>query len=159
MIWFLLIIIGVSAGVLVTNGIAMVLAVVGLLPRVIGKSQTQDRVMLYENMIIAGTVFGGTSSVIKEVSRGIRWLFTSVSDSIIREILENAGLIIFGLFAGMFVGCLALAIAEMLNSIPILARRIGFRHGIGLAVTSMAFGKLVGSLLYFLNEALQSPCL
>ena len=39
-----------------------------------------------------------------------------------------------GLFAGMFVGCLALAIAEMLDSIPILTRRVSFRHGIGLAM-------------------------
>lgn len=27
---------------------------------------------------------------------------------------------IFGFFAGIFVGCLALAIAEMLNTIPVL---------------------------------------
>ena len=54
-----------------------------------------------------------------------------------------------GLFAGIFVGCLALAIAEMLDSIPILTRRIGFRHGLGLMVISIAMGKAVGSLLYF----------
>lgn len=34
---------------------------------------------------------------------------------------------VFGLFSGMFIGCLALAIAEMLDSIPIL--REGFRSG------------------------------
>ncbi len=59
---------------------------------------------------------------------------------------------VFGLFAGMFVGCLALAIAEMLDSIPILTRRISFRHGLGLAIVSMAAGKLCGSLLYFWTQ-------
>ena len=49
----------------------------------------------------------------------------------------------------MFVGCLAFAIAEMLNSIPIFARRIGFRHGLGVAICFAALGKLTGSLLYF----------
>ena len=44
---------------------------------------------------------------------------------------------------------MALAIAEMLDSIPILTRRIGFRHGLGLMVISIAMGKAVGSLLYF----------
>ena len=44
---------------------------------------------------------------------------------------------------------MALAIAEMLDSIPILTRRIGFRHGLGLMVLSIAMGKAVGSLLYF----------
>ena len=58
----------------------------------------------------------------------------------------------FGLFCGMFVGCLALAIAEMLDSIPIFTRRISFRHGIGLVVLSMAAAKLCGSLFYFGKE-------
>ncbi len=57
--------------------------------------------------------------------------------------------IVFGLFAGIFVGCLALAIAEMLNTIPIFARRIGFRHGLGIAMLAVAFGKLMGSIIYF----------
>ena len=52
----------------------------------------------------------------------------------------------------MFVVCLALAIAEMLDSIPILTRRISFRHGLGLAVLAMAAGKLLGSLIYFWTE-------
>ena len=47
------------------------------------------------------------------------------------------------------MGCLALAVAEMLDSIPIFTRRIGFRHGIGSVVICIAIGKLCGSLLYF----------
>ena len=58
-------------------------------------------------------------------------------------------LLVFGVFAGIFVGCLALAIAEMLNTIPIFARRIGFRHGLGIAILAVALGKFVGSLIYF----------
>ena len=59
---------------------------------------------------------------------------------------------VFGLFAGMFIGCLALAIAEMLDSIPIFARRISFRHGLGGAILGMAAGKICGSLFYFATE-------
>ena len=59
---------------------------------------------------------------------------------------------VFGLFAGMFIGCLALAIAEMLDSIPIFARRISFRHGLGWAILGMAAGKICGSLFYFATE-------
>ena len=55
-----------------------------------------------------------------------------------------------GFFAGMFVGCLALAIAEMLDSVPIFARRIGFRKGLGIAITAAALGKAAGSLIYFM---------
>jgi stage V sporulation protein AB len=60
--------------------------------------------------------------------------------------------LMYGLFGGMFIGCLALSIAEMLDSIPIFARRISFRHGIGLVVLSVALGKLGGSLYYFWVE-------
>ena len=56
---------------------------------------------------------------------------------------------IAGLFIGMFVGCLALAIAEMLDSIPIFARRTSFRHGLGTAVLAGAVGKLVGSFYFW----------
>ncbi|MDE5866342.1 MAG: stage V sporulation protein AB, partial [Lachnospiraceae bacterium] len=47
---------------------------------------------------------------------------------------------------------LALAIAEMLNTIPIFSRRIGFRHGLGIAILAVALGKLVGSLIYFSQQ-------
>jgi stage V sporulation protein AB len=55
----------------------------------------------------------------------------------------------FGGFSGIFNGCLAFAIAEMLDSIPIFARRCGFKKGLSLAVSAAALGKLAGSLLYF----------
>ena len=41
------------------------------------------------------------------------------------------------------------AIAEMLDSIPIFARRIAFRQGLGVAVLAVAAGKVAGSLVYF----------
>ena len=66
--------------------------------------------------------------------------------------IRNGILSVFGLFSGMFIGCLALAIAEMLDSIPIFSRRISFRHGLGVAITCMAIGKLMGSLFYFMSD-------
>ena len=49
-------------------------------------------------------------------------------------------------------GCLALAFAAMLDSLPIFARRISFRHGLGGAILGMAAGKICGSLFYFATE-------
>ena len=72
--------------------------------------------------------------------------------AVIRDIYPYVGilfLVIYGVFAGIFVGCLALAIAEMLDSIPIFARRMKFRHGIGIVILCMAIGKTIGSLIYF----------
>lgn len=138
---------GFSFGVMVAGGVFTVLFVVGLIPRFAGKTDTARHEMFYEECIIAGSVAGCLFSVFQfpyKIGQYMQklpmWAYQS---------LTVLALVIIGVFSGMFVGCLALAIAEMLDSIPILARRIGFRHGLGIVVLAIAVGKLVGSLLYF----------
>ncbi len=141
----LLILAGASYGLLAAAGVFTVLAAVGLVPRFAGKTHTGDRVFLYEEAVVAGTIVGGAASLFGDAWTGKGPVGTFAAA------LGVSFLAVFGLFCGMFVGCLALAIAEMLDSIPILARRVFLRHGIGLAILSMAIGKLVGSLYYFAN--------
>lgn len=141
---------GICFGILTAAGVFTVLSAVSLVPRFIGKTHSAKEIRLYENMIIYGTTIGGIFSVAgDELKLGnfflgklgvpeVLWMTTAY-------IILAAG----GLFSGMLVGCLALAIAEMLDSIPIFTRRISFRHGLGLVVFCMAIGKLVGSLFYF----------
>lgn len=132
---------GLSAGLLISCGMFTVLFVIGLIPRFAGKTHTGSKVIWYEESVIWGTLVGGIFSVFYE------------NLDIFKVLGENGKIFCLsfsGFFAGIFVGCLALAIGEMLNTIPIFSRRIGYRHGLGLAVTSMAFGKLAGSLYYFL---------
>lgn len=155
---------GVTSGLLVSAGVFTVLLAVGLVPRFAGKTHTADKILLYESGILWGAVLGGFVSVIPVFENTGGWLRTTIgelpesygfSPEVTRILLDGADvagilfLILAGFFMGMFVGCLALAIAEMLNSIPIFARRIGFRHGLGIAVLFVALGKLAGSLFYF----------
>lgn len=132
------------------GGVFTVLLAVGLIPRFAGKTHTGKKVLIYENMVILGTLAGNILSVFDW--NGQFCAFTIMQNGIFRQIwgiLAQVLLICFGLFAGIFVGSLAMAIAEMLDSIPIFARRIGFRHGLGIAVIAMALGKMAGSLFYF----------
>lgn len=148
-----LIILGSSYGLLAAAGVFTVLAAVGLVPRFAGRTHTAKKVLLYEEMVIFGTLFGSFISVFPEYclpGAGLAACFPQ-SPSLL-SLAGNGFQLLFGLFSGTFIGCLALAIAEMLDSIPILTRRISFRHGIGLAVLGMAAGKLCGSLLYFFTE-------
>lgn len=148
-----LVIFGGSFGLLAAAGVFTVLVAVGLVPRFAGKTHTAGKVCLYEEMVIFGTIVGCFLSVFPEYSQ---------AGAFLRGFFPQAGVCwtflgylsqgIIGLFSGMFIGCLALAIAEMLDSVPIFARRVSFRHGLGLAVTSMAVGKLCGSLFYFWYE-------
>lgn len=147
----LLIVVGASFGLLAAAGVFTVFVAVGIIPRFAGRTHTADKVLLYEEMVIFGSVAGGFVSLFPEYSR----LGTFLQGMLPAQGAVWIGLLIqgvFGLFSGMFIGCLALAIAEMLDSIPIFSRRISFRHGLGLAVLSMAVGKLCGSLFYFWSE-------
>lgn len=146
-------VVGLGAGILVSAGVFTVLLSVGLVPRFAGKTHTGKKIFLYEEMIVLGTLTGCFWSVYPELSRkgvliAAKWLVRIFGEGIQSS---AAGVLysLLGVFAGVFVGCLALAIAEMLDSIPILTRRIGYRHGLGLMVLAIALGKLTGSLLYF----------
>ncbi len=146
-------ILGASFGLLAAAGVFTVLTAVGLVPRFAGKTHTARKVFLFEEMVIFGTILGSVVSVFPEYSQIGLFLQESVPDLTPLWLkLGQAAQIVIGLFSGMFIGCLALAIAEMLDSIPIFARRVSFRHGIGLAILSVAIGKLCGSLYYFWTE-------
>lgn len=135
----ILAVLGAGAGFAVSGGVFTTMIAIGLVPRFAGKTHTAKHIFLYEEMAVCGTLIGGLTTIFNPVlGIGERFLGTLF-------------LIVFGFFAGIFVGCLALAIAEMLDSIPIFARRSNFRHGMGVVILCMALGKAVGSILYFLN--------
>ena len=146
-------VIGSSFGLLASAGVFTVLVSVGLIPRFAGKTHTSKKVFLYEEMVVCGTITGGLVSIFEKRLKIGEWILSRhLLSETVWQGLGNGLVAVYGLFAGMFVGCLALAIAEMLNSIPIFARRIGFRHGLGVAMLAVALGKLCGSLLYFRLE-------
>lgn len=147
-------VLGLSFGFFAAGGVFTVLISVGLIPRFAGKMHVSNKVFLFEEAVVAGTLLGDFLSVFDRYAQfGRRILDSNIFGKVLTEevwhYIGTVILILFGLFAGIFVGCLALAIAEMLNSIPIFARRINFRHGLGIAVLAVALGKAVGSLVYF----------
>ncbi len=147
-------IVGTSFGVFAAGGVFTVLISVGLIPRFAGKMHVSKKVFLFEEAVVLGTLAGDFLSVFERHGRFGDFIiknqiFGKGRTEEIWYIIGTALIVVFGLFAGIFVGCLALAIAEMLDTIPIFSRRIGFRHGLGIAVLAMALGKAAGSILYF----------
>lgn len=139
---------GLCAGMLVAGGVFTVLLSVGLIPRFAGKTHTNCRVFLYEEMVVTGALLGTVLSVFPGC---LKWGAAAASffPGRVWQMTGTLLLIAYGSFAGIFVGALALAIAEMLDSIPIFTRRIGFRHGLGVVILAVALGKMCGSLYYF----------
>jgi stage V sporulation protein AB len=126
---------GFCAGVAVSAGTFAFLLVIGVLPRMMYKANVRDRVMLIENLTVLGVLYGAVKSVFE-------W----------NMILPGGHLLagIFGISAGIFVGGIAAALAEILHTFPIMFRRLHLKEGLTFVMASMAAGKLVGSLFYFL---------
>ena len=158
-------VLGASAGFGVSGGVFTTLIAIGLVPRFAGKTHTAKHIFLYEEMVVFGTLVGGITTVFLPFIKVHEWsgdgwtskgmFYEGFFSGAWYPVVGTFCLLIYGLFAGIFVGCLALAIAEMLDSIPIFARRSKFRHGIGIAIFCMALGKTLGSLLYFLKDLFQ----
>lgn len=155
-------VIGACAGFGVSGGVFTTLIAIGLVPRFAGKTHTAKHIFLYEEMVVCGTLAGGIITVFLPFLKVHEWLggngtqnrlfYQGLFEGSWYPLFGTFFLLIFGLFAGIFVGCLAIAIAEMLDSIPIFARRSKFRHGVGIAILCMAIGKTLGSLLYFFKN-------
>ncbi|MBO5071222.1 MAG: stage V sporulation protein AB [Roseburia sp.] len=126
---------GIAAGVGVSAGTFAFLIVVGVLPRMIGKCNRAAETMHFENAIILGGTLGNIVSVFPEIPVPLGRLM----------------LYLYGLSAGIFMGCMAVALAEILNTFPIMFRRFGLKEGLSWVMLSMALGKTVGSLYYFIQ--------
>ena len=126
---------GAAAGLAVSAGTFAFLIVIGVIPRMIGKCNRAAETVHFENAVILGGIFGNLSSVFLNLRFPFGPLF----------------LCVYGLSAGIFVGCMAVALAEILNTFPILFRRTGLKEGLPWVMLVMAFGKLAGSLLFFLR--------
>lgn len=148
----LLIIVGFSSGFMVSAGVFTVLFVVALVPRLAGRTDTAKFERIYENCIICGTVIGTLFSVFpmtREIGKEINGMISSAYGKMVLWWGCNGLLTIFGFFTGIFVGCLALAAAELFDALPIMIKREHVKKGTVAIVTSIAFGKLAGALYFY----------
>ena len=126
---------GLVCGGATAAGVFALINSVGIVPRLAGKSSTAVHAIAYENAVAAGGAAGNILSVFftLPVPAGT-WLLGTA-----------------GIFAGIFVGCLAAALAEVLQVWPVIFRRSGLRRGLNAAMFCFAMGKLAGSLYFFLT--------
>lgn len=132
--------IGLCGGIGVAAGTFAFLIIIRILPRLVQKAKLEHKIIYIENMVFRGILFG---TVLSLFSWKKKWLF---------EILGKTLLTIFGMSAGIFVGCLAVALAEILDTFPIFLRRTNLEERYGeIFLFVMAMGKMIGSLFFFLT--------
>lgn len=147
----LLWIIGISSGIMVSAGVFTVLFVVGLIPRFAGRTDTARCELFYEECLVFGAIIADILSVYP-IEGSLGELTVQVPHA---NVLLTTILVLIGVFAGIFVGCLSIALSEVLDGIPIFARRVKLKMGVSIAVLAIALGKTVGSLIYFMKEFFQ----
>lgn len=128
---------GLSAGCAVSAGTFAFLIAIGVIPRMIGKCNRAAETIHFENAVILGGIFGNLASVFP----GLHFPFGPSSGLLF--------LCVYGLSAGIFVGCIAVALAEIINTFPIMFRRAKLKTGLFWVMFTMALGKCVGALYFF----------
>lgn len=128
-----LILLGLGAGGVVAGGTVAFITIIGVVPIMAYRTKTPYFMMWYENAVILGSIAGSLFTF---------WQVPLPIGPVVTIVLFFA----FGIFIGVFI----IALAEILDVFPILNRRIRIRKGITVIVISLALGKLVGSLCYWI---------
>lgn len=127
---------GLASGGIIAAGVFAFLTMIGIFPRLINKTKTKGRIMLYETVIIIGGTLGNIMDIFEfPINFG-----------------GNVLLAVWGLSVGIFVGCLVMSLAETLKALPIFSRRICLGTGLQYLVLSIGAGKMAGALVYFAKE-------
>ncbi len=142
--------IGLASGGIIAAGVFAFLAIIGVFPRLIGKTKTWSHLSLYETVIILGGTFGNVMDIYE--------FPVPVAEKVSGLLGDGAGMAaggmvtgIIGICIGIFVGCLVMSLAETLQALPVLSRRIHLAVGFQYVILSIALGKLMGSLIYFMT--------
>lgn len=110
------------------TGIFAFVAKLGVIPRLLARTGTAKHTALFENGIVIGGILGNLYSLFQ----------FPLPITII-------GMIVIGVFWGLYVGCLAMAIAETLNVIPYFMNKSKLKLGISGIVIAIALGKGSGT--------------
>lgn len=127
---FLSIFLGLAGGIAVGGGVIALFVVLDIIPRLAQLSRSYDKVHWYEGAMVSGSVVGTVADF---------WDFKLYLHS---EIINGW----IGLLNGIFIGMLAAALTEVLNVLPILAKRLHMRQYLFGLLLAMVFGKVAGSL-------------
>lgn len=125
--------IGFSEGIVVGSALVAFITLLDIVPRLAQLTSTENRIKLFEIALILGAFI---------------MTLTNSLDMNIR--LSRIMVALIGGFMGIYVGLLASALAEVTNVIPVFVNRFKINHYVKYIFMSLAGGKVVGSLIYWL---------
>ena len=128
----------------VAGGLFSFIVELGVIADFADRTHTGDKLLFYETCVALGGIIGN-----------IVFLFYSFAPNAVSfasaSFASGAVQVLFGIFAGIFVGCWSMALAEILNVFPIFMRRARIVRYASVFVIGAAIGKGLGAGLFFLK--------
>jgi len=134
-------VVGVSAGVIVAGGLFSFIIGLGVISDFADRTHTGERILLYEDSVALGGMLGN-----------IVWIYEIGLPVGVAGTFGEFIALFFGLFSGIFVGCWAMALAEMLDVFPIFIRRFKIIKYVPYMIVAVAVGKGIGALIFLVNR-------
>lgn len=131
----ILAVIGFSSGAAIAGGMFSFIIGLGVVSIFADRTHTGKNILLYEDSIALGGILANIVFIFRIPIPGGVFLLP-----------------VFGAFSGIFVGCWAMALAEILNIFPIFIRRVKLVRAIPYLIIGMALGKGFGALIYYFNR-------
>lgn len=129
----LLSVIAFGGGITVGSAAAAFITILLIVPRLAQLTDTRGYIKVYEATIIIAFI---VSMII---------YFTELHMNFPKFLV-----IILGLIYGTFVGLLSSALAEVLNVIPVLSKKLKIKESLRYVIWALMAGKVSGSLFYWL---------
>ncbi len=140
----LLMISGLSAGLITAAAYVAFIAMLGIFPKIAAKTNTAKQCILYETCLMGGILLSTL------LQFGAVYSSSSILQSeILPKPLGITLLACIGLFGGIYIGFLISGLSEMLNVIPIYSRKAKLQKWSILVIYFIALGKGIFSLIFF----------
>ena len=128
-----------GGGAVISAAVFALIASTGVITRMAGKTHTAKYVRTYETAVVIGGILWN-----------VIWVF-SVRIPLKAEIYQSLQFVM-SLAQGIFVGCLAVSLAEALNATAIFARRVKLKVGLSFVILAVAVGKVLAAVIQFTNN-------
>ncbi|CAK7071610.1 stage V sporulation protein AB [Tissierella carlieri] len=129
----LLIIIAFGGGLTVGSAAAAFITILQIVPRLVQITKTSKQVKVYQFTITLSFV-----------------LFVIIYFSNFHMSLYKIIVILISLLYGIFIGLLSSALAEVLNVIPVLSKKLKIKDNLRYVIWALMGGKVAGSLYFWL---------
>lgn len=122
--------IALASGTVVGSSFVALLVIFDLIPRLAQLSESYKQSIWFETALICGAIYFTAADFFDVI---LPFRFEGFMGGV-------------GLLNGLFIGMLAAALTEVMNVLPIIAKRLSLSNYMVSLMMAMVFGKIIGSL-------------